>query len=752
MGFGGPPMGMRGRPGARPGLGGGPGAGAGSSRPSLRTAFISLQNRNYRMLWLSQVVSFTGMQMQMIARGWLAFELTGSFAMVGIVMMSWGIPGILFSLLGGALADRMNKRNVVLGSQLATGVLALITAVLITVGWIDIPTLFVLGLLQGTFFAFNMPARQALLAELVSPRELMNAIALNNMAMNGTRIIAPALAGVLIAAWGVDAAYYAQTVMYIFVLLFMLRLPPSTSHLQGASERGNVMQEIGVGLKYVAGRRTMLGLMVMAFVPITLGMSYFTLLPGFAVSDLGLEPGGYGFMIGISGVGALVGSFLIATLTDFPRKGLLQIVIGFGYGASLFALGAASVGFGYGGALVALAALGLFSASYMTVNNTMIMAETRPEFYGRVMSVYMLTFSIFPLMAWPLGVVADQIGATTTFMILGGGITVFMALALLVSPRQLTRRTRAPQGFPGAGMAGPGGSPRAAGATANGASPEPAAATNGASAQPVAAPSGPSAQPVAATNGAAARSLTPGGGSAPVFTYAVGTNGRPSPNGDGAVPALASANGNGARAIRPAGRRDYFGGPSPEAPDYMESGSVPNATPADAARTTSARLPAATGSGGSSNGGSGRRPSQESRYGLLRANGGGDAASVYGVIASEQRAPAARQLSPPAASTAPAEDVSAPVTDAAQSPPPAAEQPAAAAPPAAPPAVPPATLARGDAPARAGGFAPSTTERVDLPVRRDRPPRSNSQLIVTGLTASFVTALLSLLLRGRKDS
>ena len=205
------------------GMGGGPGMGgpgmAGSARPSLRNAFVSLKNRNFRLLWFSMIGSFIGMSMQMIARGWLAFELTGSFAMVGVISIAWGLPMLMFSLPGGAIADRMERRDLVLFSQLGTGLLALIMAVLITIGQMNIPILFAMGLIQGVIFAFNMPARQALIAEIVPPGELMNAIALNNAGMNVTRILGPAAAGVMIGLWGVESAYYAQAAMYLFTLV-----------------------------------------------------------------------------------------------------------------------------------------------------------------------------------------------------------------------------------------------------------------------------------------------------------------------------------------------------------------------------------------------------------------------------------------------------------------------------------------------------------------------------------------------------
>lgn len=469
---------------------GAPGAPAGArTKPSLRQAFVSLKHRHYRSLWYSQLASFMGMQMQQVARGLLAFQLTGSYTAVGVVMMAWGIPQLVFSLIGGALADRVNKKTILLISQSSTGLLTLLTAVLITTGVISIPILFVLGLFQGTLFAFNMPARQALVAELVPQKDLMNAIAVNNIAMNMTRVVGPALAGAMIAAWDIASAFYAQAAMLLIVVYFLVRLPASTTHLEGRATRGNIAKEIWIGLKYIGSSRTMLMLMLMAFVPTVLGMPYMSLLPGFAVAELGVGDAAFGVMSSVGGVGAIVGGLFVATMTDFPRKPLLQAAFGLGYGASLIGLGLASVAFGYPGALAALLAVGLFSMTYQTLNNTMVMAESKPEFYGRVMSVYMLTFSVFPLMSGPAGILADAISAKTTFMLMGVSIGGFIAATMLLNPRYVFKRVEAVQ-RPMMGR-GPG-APAAAAASASASTEAAAQAPVLATAAAAVAPSSPS--------------------------------------------------------------------------------------------------------------------------------------------------------------------------------------------------------------------------------------------------------------------
>jgi MFS family permease len=438
-----PARSMAGR--SRDAMRGGPGmggmAGMGSSRPSLRNAFVALRNRDFRILFLSMVAANAAMGMQMLARGWLAFQLTGSFAIVGVISISFGIPMLLLSLVGGATADRMDKRSLMVITQIGTGLLTLLTAVLITTGIINVPILFALGLAQGTIMAFRMPVQLSMLAEIVPEHELMSAMAINNAAMSATRPLAPVAAGLLLAAFGVDAVYYAQAVMYGVTLLFVLQLPKSTTHLERAEERGGLFAEIGIGVRYIAGERTLLMLLLMGVVPMMLLLPpMMTLLPGFAIEELGLSGDGLGFLMAVGGIGALAGSFVVATLTEFPRKPLLQMVAGLGAGAGLVALGMGTKAFGYEGALAGLIMLGLFQTVFMTLNMTMVMTQTQPEFYGRVMSVFMLLFSVMPFMAYPMGVLADRITASTTFGLAGLVVVGFMALMFAINPRYVLSR------------------------------------------------------------------------------------------------------------------------------------------------------------------------------------------------------------------------------------------------------------------------------------------------------------------------
>jgi MFS family permease len=414
---------------ARPGVPGG-------SRPSMRRTFVAFQYPKYRLLWISMAVGMTGMQMQMISQGLLAFELAGTFTAVGVIAMAWGVPQFFFALPGGALADRIDKRRILLITQVAVLLQALVIGLSITSDVISLPMLFVVGVFLGATFSFNMPARQAFIPELVPREQMMNAIALNNTAMNATRVVSPLAAGVFITWWGFDVTYYITAAMYGVGWLTVLLLPRSTAHLARQGERGGMFDDIAVGLRYVRDHRALKLLMLMAFVPVLLGIPYITILPAFVRADLDQSSFAFSVLVGLSAVGALVGSLTIATLN--PRAGLprLQSMLGVGWGAGLIVLGLGSWAFGYPGALFAMLVIGFFQMGYMALNNSMLMMTASPQYHGRVMSLYMLTFGVFPLMGGPLGVLGDQIGGFATFTALGVGVIAFITLMAVVGTQR----------------------------------------------------------------------------------------------------------------------------------------------------------------------------------------------------------------------------------------------------------------------------------------------------------------------------
>ncbi|MGE3795757.1 MAG: MFS transporter [Dehalococcoidia bacterium] len=407
------------------------GAAGSARRPSLRKAFVAFRNPHFRWHWASTLASFSGMQMQIIALGILGWDLSGSFAVVGLLQAAFAIPMAVFSLPAGAAVDRLEKRQVVVASQALLGVLAAVTAVLIQADVITVVLLFVAGIVQGALFSVNGPARMALLSEIVQPEELTAAISLQNIAMNSTRVVAPAIAGLLIAFVSVEGTYYVTAVLYAFTVLAILRVPPTSAHVGRTATA--LRADIGAGVRYVFSDRTLRSLMLSGFAVALFIMPYQLILPGFA-DGLGRSEL-YGAMVAVSGVGGLIGSLGVASIAEHPRKPYVQFLIGLGAGASLVALGVLSGPLGAAGAFVALAAAGATATSYLVLNQTMLMTEADGEYRGRVMSISMLTFSAMPLMALPLGIVADAIGGRGAFVTQGLVATGAILMLALVSRR-----------------------------------------------------------------------------------------------------------------------------------------------------------------------------------------------------------------------------------------------------------------------------------------------------------------------------
>ncbi len=415
-----------------------------TARPSRAHAFTAFQNSRFRWHWGSTLTSFFGMQMQMIALGILGWEMTHSYAVVGVLQAAFAIPMALFALPGGAAVDRMEKRRVIAMSQAILGLMGAITAVLIQADLITVSLLFLGGIVQGSMFSVNGPARMALLTELLEPDELAAGISMQNMAMNSTRVVAPAVAGLFITFVSVEGAYYMAGLLYATTVWAILHIPRTSGHLDRA--KTPLLADIRAGLGYVFGDRMLRSLMLSGLAVALFVMPYQVMLPGFA-DTLG-HPELYAAMVAVSGMGGLVGSFTIATLSQHPRKPYIQFLLGLTTGAALIGLGTLSSPLGVGGAFASLAVVGASATGYMTLNQTMLMTESAAQFRGRVMSISMLTFSAMPLMSLPLGVLADAIGGRGAFITQGTIVTSVILLLSFTNRRHTFARPATPSTTP----------------------------------------------------------------------------------------------------------------------------------------------------------------------------------------------------------------------------------------------------------------------------------------------------------------
>jgi len=367
--------------------------------------------------------------MHIVVRGWLVYDMTDSALALGLVSFGVGVPLLLFSLFGGAIVDRVDKRNLLITSQALTVILTLAIAVLISTDAIALWHLVIASIVSGIILSFNLPSRQAIIPELVEKRQIMNAVALGSGAMNLNRVIAPALGGVLVGIIGIDGVYYLIVACYMAATVLMFMVPPLGTHAQDPNS--TVRGAIGEGLRYVRRSPILLQLLIMAMVPIAFGMPYQLLMPIFAADVLDVGSSGLGYLMGAAGVGALIGSFLVATLSDFRHKGLFLLGSSALFGVFLV-LFASSTYFYL--SLFFLFGVGLVSSSYMATNNTLLLLNTEDRVRGRVMSLYMMTIGLFPIAVLPTAAIAESLGAPLAISVGGGILFLFTLMMTLLSP------------------------------------------------------------------------------------------------------------------------------------------------------------------------------------------------------------------------------------------------------------------------------------------------------------------------------
>ncbi len=412
--------------------------------------FASLKVPAYRLYFGALLGQMAAMNMQMVARSWFMYELTDRASMLGLSALAGAVPLLGLSLFGGVLADRVSKKYVMIVGQLLSALVALGIAISISLGAISWVHLIVAGILQGTVMSLMMPSRQAIIFELVGEDALMNAIALNAAAMNLLRLLAPAFAGFFIAIWSIEGVYYMMAAFYITGFLFIIRLPRTEAVEENDGEPSGAFSDVLDGLRYIRNHADILIILVLTLFAVILSMPYFFLLPVFTreilfvnvdnlgrltslplvgelITNLSQSSARQGLLISISGTGALVGSFIVASMSN-KRRGLLLLI-------SVLIVAITLVVFSftqsYLMALIIFIPLGFGQTGRMALSNTLLQTLTEDAYRGRVMSVYMMEFGVMSVGVFVVGVLADYIGIQWA---VGGAaiILVFISLYFLL--------------------------------------------------------------------------------------------------------------------------------------------------------------------------------------------------------------------------------------------------------------------------------------------------------------------------------
>ena len=355
----------------------------------MSNTFSSLKHRNFLYYFIGMCISTTGTWMQNIAQPWLAYKLTDSAFLLGLVSAMQFLPVLLFSLFAGVLIDRFSKKKLLFITQSASLVTSAVLFFLVYTGRIQYWHLLVTSTVLGVINTLDMPVRQSFLVELVGKEDLMNAIALNSAVFNLARTLGPAVAGLVMRYWGLADCFLVNSISFAAVLISLFFIKPRAVSKPVIKEE-NIFKNIGEGLKYIFGKKILFVTLLLTFVVATFAMNFNVLIPVFSVEVLHQQETGYGMLMSCMGIGAFVGALVLASISKAgPNKFLLYVVPIF-VGVALTFIGFTSV---YALTGVALAIAGFFFILFSSNANSMMQMNTENEYRGRVMSVYTLVFA-----------------------------------------------------------------------------------------------------------------------------------------------------------------------------------------------------------------------------------------------------------------------------------------------------------------------------------------------------------------------
>ncbi|TRZ96274.1 MFS transporter [bacterium] len=393
--------------------------------------FSSLKIRDFRVYWLGMLVSLIGTWIQTVAQSWLVFQLTNSAFLLGVVAFLNSVPVFFLSLFGGVAADRMNKRNILIVTQSAFMVLAFFLAILTHLKLITPFQIMLIAVLNGIVLAFDAPARQSMVVELVGKKHLLNAIALNSAAFNSSRIIGPAFAGILIATIGMSGCFYINGISFFAVLLALLSIRVNNLSKNGA--QGHTLSDMKAGLQIIKNDRLIMALIMMVGIVSLFGVSYVILMPIFASGVLGVGVKGLGMLMSSAGIGALLAALILARLGDFRHKGKLLFCSSYVFSFSLILF---SLSKSYPLSLAALMFTGWSSVTAVSLINALLQTAVSDEFRGRVMSFFMLTFAgLMPFGNLLAGALSQAWGVSPVVMLSGVICLIFFTMINLTYPQ-----------------------------------------------------------------------------------------------------------------------------------------------------------------------------------------------------------------------------------------------------------------------------------------------------------------------------
>ena len=388
--------------------------------PATTPRFESLAEPEFRRLWWGGLFVFLAMQTQQIARSWLAFELTGTNTALGGVLIGFGIAGLVAIPTGGVLADRVNKRTILVSTQLINTGVAVAIAIAIETDALRYWMIVVASVIGGSTISILAPARMAMTAEIIDRDRLTNAIMLGQMSAQASRVVGPAVAGFLIGVSfvGAEGVYFLSALLSLFAVGLSMVLP--LGEPQRRSDRSPI-DDLREGIRYTRSKPELVRLLVASLLIVMFGFAYQAFLPSMVADLFGRGAGALGTMTTVGAIGAVIMSIALAN-TPSERLTDLQGQAAFALGLTIVLFAAAPT---YAVALGAMFLIGAATSAFQSLNGSLILSIADMEYHGRVQSLIMLSFSAFGLAALPFGMLADAVGLRETLA--GMGVVVCIA-------------------------------------------------------------------------------------------------------------------------------------------------------------------------------------------------------------------------------------------------------------------------------------------------------------------------------------
>ena len=375
--------------------------------------FSALKYENFKHFFWGQSVSLAGTWMQQTALSWLIYDITGSKFYLGLIMALGSLPMLIFSTLGGVIADKYPKKQILIFTQIFSMLFAFILAFLEMSKLLSIKYIVIITFLAGIAFAIDMPVKQAFFIDMVKKKDLMNAIALNSSMVNAARMIGPAFAGLIMANYDIFWCFILNGLSFLAIIFVLLEMKlPKIIHKY---KEESILESMVAGFSYVKKNKRILNLMILLSLIVIFGFSYSILLPAIAKDIFSTNETGYAMLVTANGIGSLLGALFIAYLGNSPKAKYFV-----NYGLYLFCLAIIALALyeNYWIGFISLMAAGFGIVSYVSVTTTLIQSYTEDAYRGRVMGIWTLVFGgMIPIGSLLAGLLAQHIGISLTLIL-----------------------------------------------------------------------------------------------------------------------------------------------------------------------------------------------------------------------------------------------------------------------------------------------------------------------------------------------